>query len=240
MTAITQNWLENYLRTRVMTGGNHTKGVSPISIFPPQDLTSYFERIDFVDKSVLISLAVPECVFLARHLGAKRVDAFYTSELELYGYYFLLWTRKYKNSLYPDLTNRNYLSRLLKRVQEREKLNAQEEKDALDFFIKHLQNETDFSLLFNHYSGSQTLSLPYTYSKDKASLESPSSVFQFDLSQERLLLPQIYDLVVLNSPSTDNTTGNYLEENKVKLMNPFSDSAVLTFHNNGASITKRF
>ena len=112
-----------------------------------EDLLRPYTDIDFYEKDVLSVLSSGDQVLTARYLEAEKVDAFDKNRLTLYYFYLRLWSIKYRNELYPNIfkdSEHKWLKSLLTDV----KPETENEKKALDFFMKHINDNTCFTELF--------------------------------------------------------------------------------------------
>lgn len=131
----------------VTCGFSLKDGYSKIKFKTDEDLVKLYRNVDFMDKRVLSVLESADEVFMARYLGAKKVDFFSNNKLAIYYYYLRVWTVKYMNQVYPEqllINDHVWLTELLDKVTPAD---AKEEM-ALSFWKKHSNDRSDLSSLF--------------------------------------------------------------------------------------------
>ncbi len=134
----------DYLVSRLICMDKEVKGYNKVYYKANENLVDYLD-VDFADKKVLSVLASSDQVLTARFLDASKVDSFDYNRLTLYYYYLRIWSIKYANTLYPDvLRNNRWLYKLLQQV----KPSSKEELKALQFFKRHVYQDSDLSKFF--------------------------------------------------------------------------------------------
>ena len=141
--------LKDYLMSRVISFDKivDADNYSKMYFKTNEDLDYISNIINFKNKNVLTVLASSDQLFLASSNKAKSIDTFDKNKLALYYYYLRIWTAQYSDDIYPFKiidNDYNWLSNLLNKVEVKD-IN---EKNALIFWKKHLEDETDFSKLF--------------------------------------------------------------------------------------------
>lgn len=186
--------VRDYLSSCVIADGKVLDGYSKIYFKTNEDLVNSYRLIDFKDKEVFSVLGSSDQVFMARSLGAKKVDSFDKNPLAIYYYYLRCWTIKYRNRLYPEAILDNdykWLKSLLSMVKPQSK----EEEDALHFWIGHLNRKTNLEYLFFDDSIVGNVTIP----NDDKSIASWKMDFQvIDLFKENEF-DSSYDIVILSN-----------------------------------------
>lgn len=140
----------DYMAARFITKGIPVDGYGKLYYCANENVLKAIKNLDIRDKSVMTVLASSDQLFYFHSLGAKEVDTFDFNQLTKYYYYLRKWSIKYKGQLVPEyLTNNDYVRvrDLLSSVRVDE--NNVDEKDALAFWKRHLDNRTDFSKMFH-------------------------------------------------------------------------------------------
>lgn len=185
--------IKDYLSSCVVADGKCLEGYSKIYFKTNENLVRVYKMANFQGKDVFTVLASSDQVFMAKNLGAKKVDSFDKNPLTIYYYYLRSWAIQYKNMLYPKPILDNgyqWLDELLSMIQPKSK----EESDALRFWKGHLNRLTNFDNLFFNDEVIGNISFS---SKDQI----PSSEMKFqvvDLFEENEF-EEDYDIVVLSN-----------------------------------------
>lgn len=115
-----------------------------------EKLDLLLDSIDFKDKEVLSVLASTDQYLKIKKLGAKKVETFDINILTYYYCFIRLWSIKYFGMLYPVFIVENDYDKfndLLSKVDA----SSDDEKKALCFWKKLLNNKVDFSKMFHFY-----------------------------------------------------------------------------------------
>ena len=190
-------YLREYLVSRVYSFGKEVPGYSRVYYRTNEDLVEVYKDIDFEDKKVLSVLASSDQVFTARFLGAKEVDSFDKNRLTLYYYYLRKWAIKYRNELYPKvLRGNNWLKRLLNSV----KPECIDEEKALEFFKKHVKENTNFYNLFfeDHLDDEKGATFYSRASHIKDTIDMDMKFVDFDMFSENKIKDK-YDIVLTSN-----------------------------------------
>ena len=162
-----------------------------------EDLLDAYLDIDFKDKEVFSVLASSDQVFTARYLDAKKVDAFDINRLTLYYFYLRLWSIKYDDKLYPDMSDKSneWLSRLLNKVRPQSGL----ERRALDFYKLHSIYKTDIENLFYAVEGQEEGRTLYTKADELKDCTSSDLEFRTLNLFERNAFDDKYDIALISN-----------------------------------------
>lgn len=186
---------KDYLISRLITMGKKVDGYDCVYYQTNEDLVDMYQTVDFTDKSVLSVLASGDQVLTSRMLGAKKVDAFDFNRLTLYYYYLRKWTILYAQSLYPDVTDLNWISALLDCVKPASKL----EEKALSFFRKHVSHDSDLEKLFYDIYVQPTGKIMYFVSNQVAPYVKGDIDFtRIDMFEENDLQGN-YDIIIMSN-----------------------------------------
>lgn len=138
-------YFKDYLASRVIMDDKIIDGYDKVYYQINEDISDILLGEDFTDKDVLSVLASADQYFMFKALDAKKVDSFDFNRLTMYYYFLRKWSIKYNNDVYPDIFyDDSYVENLLEKVE----VSSDLEKKALDFFKRHVSNESDFSKLF--------------------------------------------------------------------------------------------
>lgn len=138
-------YFKDYLASRVIMDDKIIDGYDKVYYQINEDISDVLLGEDFTDKDVLSVLASADQYFMFKALDAKKVDSFDFNRLTMYYYFLRKWSIKYNNDVYPDIFyDDSYVENLLEKVE----VSSDLEKKALDFFKRHVSNESDFSKLF--------------------------------------------------------------------------------------------
>lgn len=215
-------YLRDYLVSRVISQRKEIPGYGRVYYKTNEDLVDMYRDIDFEDKKVLTVLASSDQVYTARFLGAKTVDSFDKNRLTLYYYYLRKWSIKYKNELYPKvLRGNNWLKRLLEVV----KPESEEEHKALEFFKRHVKDNTNFYNLFyeDHLDEEKGKTFYSRASHIKDTIDMDMKFVDFDMFGKSEIEDK-YDIVLVSNilewARGDKTKFMIAEENLNKILNP--------------------
>ena len=191
--------LRDYLASRVIAYGKELDDYTKIYFKTNENLVDAYRNIDFFDKDVLSVLASSDQVFTANYCGARKVDSFDKNILSLYYYYLRIWTIKYKDMVYPtELLDNNYkwLNSLLDLVE----VKSEEEKKALSFWRKHLENQTDFEgLFFDDYIKKDGKTVFKTTNSIGSVIDKDMKFKNINLFEEIENVDDQYDIVLLSN-----------------------------------------
>lgn len=138
-------YFKDYLASRVIMDDKIIDGYDKVYYQINEDISDVLLGEDFTDKDVLSVLASADQYFMFKALDAKKVDSFDFNRLTMYYYFLRKWSIKYNNDVYPDIFyDDSYVENLLEKVE----VSSDLEKKALDFFKRHVSNESDFSKIF--------------------------------------------------------------------------------------------
>ncbi len=162
-----------------------------------EDLIRAYTDIDFYEKDVLSVLSSGDHVLTARYLEAETVEAFDKNKLTLYYFYLRLWSIKYRNELYPRIliNGTDWLKELLAVVEPKTEM----EQIALDFFNRHLNENTCFKELFINPRYQPPGKTPYRdCSELKNYLSSELTFYNYNFF-ERFEPEKEYDIVLMSN-----------------------------------------
>jgi hypothetical protein len=187
----------DYMASRFLAKGISVDGYSKVYFSSNENIFKAIKNLDIRDKSVMTVLASSDQLFYFNHLGAREVDTFDNNILTMYYYYLRKWSILFKSQIVPDYLKNNDYSRLkellsIVKIDE----NNEEEKNALIFWKRHLENRTDFSRMFYreylHYDEK------YDLEGTKTALDKPLNYRFLDITKETEFDKQ-YDLIYLSN-----------------------------------------
>lgn len=215
-------YLKDYLVSRIISFGKEIPGYGRVYYRTNEDLDTIYRDLDFYKKKVLSVLASSDQVFTARYLGASQVDSFDKNRLTIYYYYLRKWSIKYRNQLHPKvLKGNNWLKKLLEVV----KPTCEEEEKALEFFKKHVSENTNFYNMFyeDHLDEEKGKTL-YSKAVDlKSTIDMDMRFVDFDLFEETQV-EDTYDIVLVSNilewARGDKSKFTVARDNLSKILNP--------------------
>lgn len=163
-----------------------------------EDLLRPYTDIDFYEKDVLSVLSSGDHVITARYLESEKVEAFDKNKLTLYYFYLRLWTIKYRDELYPNIfkdPNREWIKKLLAEVIPETKM----EQIALDFFKKHIEENTCFAELFVNSRNQPIGRTIYRDTSDLKKFISPELIFHNYNMFEPIQSEKKYDIILFSN-----------------------------------------
>ena len=214
-------YLKDYLVSRIISFGKDVPGYGRVYYRTNEDLSSMYRDIDFEGKRVLSVLASSDQVFTARFLGAQAVDSFDKNRLTLYYYYLRKWSIKYRNELYPKVFRGN---KWLKNLLDLVKVESEEEEKALNFFKKHVSENTNLYNLFyeDHLDEEKGSTLYSKASHIKDTIDMDMKFIDFDMFTESSVDDK-YDIVltsnILEWAREDKSKFMIAEENFSRMLN---------------------
>ncbi len=136
----------DYLASRAISKGYDLKDLGYDHVYYQNNELILNDLLNYLydDKNILSVLSSADQVLTFRALGARCVDTFDFNRLTIYYYYLRKWSIKYMNDLYPNIYDNNYLKILLSKVIPSDN----NEKKALDFYKRHLKDNTNLVKLF--------------------------------------------------------------------------------------------
>ena len=185
---------KDYLVSRLITMNKEVNGYGKIYYQANENLVDYLD-VDFADKKVLSVLASSDQVLTARFLDASKVDSFDFNRLTFYYYYLRIWSIKYGNSLYPNIYNNRKLLELLKQV----KPSSEEELRALQFFKKHVYDNSYLPNLFYDIDKQPEGKTLYTKPEELLDyIDEPLTFYHLDLFKP-FELQDTYDILLISN-----------------------------------------
>lgn len=188
--------LKDYLAATCIARGKQVDGYGNLYFETNENLSEIYRNIDFLDKDVLSALASSDQLFMARYMGARKVDTFDKNPLTPYYYYLRVWAVKYMNEIYPDGVLENdydWIDKLLSRVKPRNK----EEADAYGFWSELAQKRVDFNRMF-FYNQPEGKMLFRTTNSIGSVIDEPLSFRHIDLFEEQDFVSK-YDIAVMSN-----------------------------------------
>lgn len=189
--------LKDYLVSRLISFGKTVDGYCKIYYKTNEDLVDSMLDIDFQDKDVLTVLASGDHVFTSRLLEARKTDAFDFNRLSIYYFYLRIWSMEYREELYPKIMDgdNRWLASLLKMVRPRN----EQEQQALDFFRKHIKEDTEMNkLFFDVYSQPDGKTLYRSAAELKDCLNPELDYYPLDLFRE-FYHSTTYDIILISN-----------------------------------------
>lgn len=215
-------YLKDYLVSRIISFGKEIPGYGRVYYRTNEDLDIIYRDLDFHKKKVLSVLASGDQVFTARYLGAEQVDSFDKNRLTIYYYYLRKWSIKYRNELHPKiLKGNNWLKKLISCV----KPECVDEEKALEFFKKHVSENTKFYNMFyeDHLDEEKGKTLYSKASELKSTIDMPMEFVDFDMFGENKI-EDTYDIVlasnILEWARGDKGKFTIARDNLSKILNP--------------------
>lgn len=190
-------FLKDYLASRLISQNKSIDGYGRIYYKANEDLINPCLDVDFQNKDVLAVLSSADHVLTARFLDANNVDAFDINRITIYYFYLRIWTIKYRNTLYPKILNgdKNWLGSLLSQITPTNSA----EKNALDFFKKHLKDNTNLINLFYDVDVQPKGQTLYTSPSDLEDCLYPDlNFYQIDLFK-KFHLHDTYDIIMISN-----------------------------------------
>ena len=163
-----------------------------------EDLLRPYTDIDFYEKDVLSVLSSGDHVITARYLESETVYAFDKNRLTLYYFYLRLWSIKYRDELYPNIfkdPNRDWMRGLLSEVVPETRM----EQIALDFFRKHINENTCFTELFENSKNQPIGKTIYRDTSDLKKFISPELTFYRYNFFEQIYSEKQYDIILMSN-----------------------------------------
>ena len=216
-------YLKDYLVSRILAYGKEVPGYGRVYYRTNEDLDTIYRDLDFHKKKVLSVLASSDQVFTARYLGAEQVDSFDKNRLTIYYYYLRKWAIKYRSQLFPRVLGKcgNWLKTLVEVV----KPESEEEAKALEFYKRHVKENTKFYNMFyeDHLDDEKGKTIYRVASELKPTIDMPMQFVDFDMFGENKI-EDTYDIVlasnILEWARGDKGKFTIARENLKKILNP--------------------
>ena len=216
-------YLKDYLVSRIISFGKEIPGYGKVYYRTNEDLETIYKDLDLHKKKVLSVLASSDQVFTARYLGAEQVDSFDKNRLTIYYYYLRKWAIKHRDQLLPKILgkNNNWLKKLLEVV----KPESEEEARALEFFKKHVKENTQFYNIFyeDHLDEEKGKTIYSRASELKPIIDMPMKFVDFDMFGKNKI-EDTYDIVIASNilewARGDKGKFTIARDNLSKILNP--------------------
>lgn len=215
-------YLKDYLVSRIISFGKEIPGYGKVYYRTNEDLETIYKDLDLHKKKVLSVLASSDQVFTANYLGAEQVDSFDKNRLTLYYYYLRKWSIKYRRELHPKVLKEN---KWLKNLLELVKVESEEEAKALEFFKKHVSENTNlYNIFYEDHLDEEKGSTLYSKASDlKSVFDKPMRFIDFDIFGENKV-EDTYDVVLISNilewARGDISKFTMARDNLNKILNP--------------------